>query len=67
MFQTVFAIIALLSAPVFMGTVGWGLYLLTDHMPLWLWAAAMAMNIIAVLGVACLIDTRRSKAGLPPL
>lgn len=59
--------LAILSAPVFMGSVTWGLSLLRDYMPLWLWALMMLCNVIAVVGVASLIDTRREQQGLPPL
>lgn len=56
-----------LSTPVFLGTVGWGLILVQEHMPMWLWSLVMVLNFIAVLGVASLIDESRDRAGLPPL
>jgi hypothetical protein len=60
-------VLAVLSTPVYLGSYLWGMRLLFDQMPAWLWLAMMACNATAVLGICLLIDVRRERAGLPPL
>ena len=65
--RAIFMGLALIAAPVSVASLSWGIYLLLDHMPMALWGLVVICNIICFLGIGFLIDTRREKAGLPPL
>lgn len=54
-----------LSAPVTLGAYGWGLYLVSEVVPLWLFLVIGVSNAITAISFAALLDRRQQSQGSP--
>ena len=52
---------ALLSAPISLGGIGWGLYLVSEAAPLWVFMGICFSVGVTGLGIALLIDELKSQ------
>ncbi len=53
------AAFALLSAPVFLGTYAWGLFLISQKVPIWAFVLIGICHVTVALGFAALLDKRQ--------
>lgn len=55
------ALLAIASAPVCIGTIGWGLILIFEQVPGWIFLAQCLSFVFIALGIASQIDNQEQR------
>lgn len=53
--------LAIICGPVTMGSFIWGLVLIKDQVPVWVWVLVIVCNVMVGLGLASLLDRREQQ------